>query len=40
MSSTDFKKINPQILSSATSDLNAVKTPGWYRILCGSNNTL
>lgn len=40
MSSTDFKKINPQILSSATSDLNSIKTPGWYRILCSSNNVL
>lgn len=40
MSSTDFKKINPQILSSATSDLNSIKTPGWYRILCSSNNIL
>lgn len=40
MSSTDFKKINPQILSSATDDLNAVKTPGWYRILCSSNGIL
>jgi len=34
MSSVDFKKINPQILSRETEDLNTIKTPGWYRILC------
>lgn len=37
MSSVDFKKINPQILSKETDDLNAIKTPGWYRILSDSN---
>jgi hypothetical protein len=38
MSSVDFKKINPQILSKETDDLNAIKTPGWYRILCDENS--
>lgn len=37
MSSVDFKKINPQILNKETDDLNAIKTPGWYRILSDSN---
>jgi len=41
MSSVDFKKINPQILSRETEDLNTIKTPGWYRILCDeSSNTM
>jgi hypothetical protein len=33
MSSIDFKKINPQILSEATNDLNNVKSIGWYKIV-------
>lgn len=37
MSPVDFKKINPQILSKETDDLNTIKTPGWYRILSDSN---
>lgn len=39
MSSTDFKKINPQILSSATDDLNEIKTIGWYRVIYDSVNS-
>lgn len=39
MSSVDFKKINPQILSKETDDLNVIKTPGWYRILSDSNDS-
>ena len=33
MSSTDFKKINPQVLSKATDDLNNIKNVGWYKII-------
>lgn len=33
MSSIDFKKINPQILSTEEDDLNNIKIIGWYRII-------
>lgn len=33
MSSIDFKKINPQVLSTENDDLNNIKTIGWYRII-------
>ena len=32
MSSDDFKKINPQVLSTSTNNLNNIRTIGWYRI--------
>ena len=40
MSSVDFKKINPQILNRETEDLNTIKTPGWYRILCDESSNV
>lgn len=42
MSSDDFKKINPQVLSTSTNNLNNIRTIGWYRInydtVTGSSN--
>lgn len=42
MSSNDFKKINPQVLSTSTNNLNNIRTIGWYRInydtVTGSSN--
>ena len=42
MSSDDFKKINPQVLSTSTNNLNNIRTIGWYRInydtVIGSSN--